>query len=191
VQITVLTSTASLWQFGATPTILLSGKKLQIKDSADPSKRKLQFSSADAAIDTTAPGGINSVSDGALLHVYNPATGDSACFTLANGNWIAKGSPPSPSFKYADKSFTSSACRTAALKDGKQLKVSCVAKVKPIGFDLNEPTQGSVTVVFGSGATRYCMVFGGAAVKKDAPNVFQAQGAPAPPACPESPALCP
>jgi hypothetical protein len=173
-----------------TPVTPLVGRQLQIKDNADPAKRKVQFAIQDPGIDTTAPGGIDSATDGAYLHVYHPATGDSASFTLAKGGWTATGNPPSPAFKYADKTFASSACNTAQVKDAKLLKVSCQSKTKPISYTLNEPSQGSVTAVFGSGMTRYCTTFGGT-VKKDVPNLFQAKSAPAPRSCPAPPKFCP
>jgi hypothetical protein len=132
------------------------------------------------------------MADGAFLHVYNPATGDSACFTLVNGHWLAKGNAANPAFKYSDKAFTSSACKTAAVKDAKQLKVSCQAKVQPISYSLDEPSQGSVAVIFGSGTTRYCAVFGGT-IKRDSGSegAFSALAAPAPASCPTPPAPCP
>src|SRR5262249_34557091 len=121
----------------AIPTTLITGKQLQIKDNADPTKRKLQFSSADAGISTTTPTGIHPATDGAFLHVYTPATGDSACFTLPKNLWTAKGTG-SPSFKYADKAFSAGACAKAQVKNAKALKIGCQAKTKPISYDLNE-----------------------------------------------------
>ncbi len=196
VEITILTSSLSVWaaavRLPLPPSTSIGAKKLLIKDDPNPSRRKIVFLSKDAAIDTTNPAGIDPASEGAFLHVYNSATGDSACFVLPAPFWTAKGRLPSPSFKYSDKNFANGACKTVMIKDGKLLQATCQAKTQPITYSLNEPTQGSVAVMFGSGDTRYCTVLGGTVQKDSATSrQFSAKDAAAPASCPAPPAACP
>jgi cysteine-rich repeat protein len=175
-----------------TPTVFanITGAKLVIKDNANPTKRKIGFSSKDPAIDTAPPAGIDPVADGAYVHVYNSSGGtDSACFTLGAGAWSAKGDPANPALQYKDRIYANGPCKVALAKEG-QLKVKCLAKSQSIPYSLDEPSQGSVAVRFATGTTLYCADFGGDV--KDVPGgLFSAKNAPAPGACPVPPATCP
>jgi hypothetical protein len=77
------------------------------------------------------------------------------------------------------------------VKDGKLLKATCQASVKPIGYTLDEPAQARVVLRFRSGPTVYCAVFDGAAVVQDVPGRFIGRAAPAAAECPWAPAPCP
>jgi hypothetical protein len=79
----------------------------------------------------------------------------------------------------------------ALVKDTKPLKVTCQAKVQPIPYSLDEPSQGTVGVVFTSGQTIYCTNFGGTIKRDVQQSQFSAKDAPAPPSCPTPPIACP
>jgi hypothetical protein len=170
----------------------VSGQKLVIVDNPKATKRKIVFVSKDASVDTTPGTGIDPVSDGASLQVFNAAGGsDAVCVDLPAARWRAKGKSGSPTFKYRDERFASGPCKSATVKDGKRLTVSCQAKAKPIGYSLDEQAQGSVGVRFRSGGTEYCAAFGGTVTKDAQGKAFKAKGAPAPAACPVPDAACP
>jgi 6-phosphogluconolactonase (cycloisomerase 2 family) len=173
------------------PAVPIAGTALLIADPAER-KRKIVFVSKDRRLDTSAGSGIDPVADGALLQVFNDAgTGDSACFDLPAPGWDAKGKPARRTFRYKDKSFARGACRATTVKDGKLLKVVCLAKAKPISYSLDEAAQQRVGVRFRSGATEYCALFGGRVEKDVQRKRFEAKKAPAPAACPVAPAACP
>jgi hypothetical protein len=171
----------------------ISGKKLSIKDRASGPTVGIKFQSRDARITS---GGLNPAADGAWLHVFNSAGGaDSACFHLVAGNWRASGG----TLTYHDTALAASPVKVATLKSG-QLKI--VAKGNgplPITYRLGEPSQGSVGVVFTSGATVLCANFGGTVTRDSGTNPpnpggagqFVAANAVAPGACPMPPDACP
>ncbi len=186
----------------ATP-VPVGGKKLLIKDRpGDATKRVVTVQLQDAAIDTSLATGIDPVADGATLQLYNAnGSGESVCLALPSvaESWRATGKAAQPTYRYRDRFFTNGPCSTAQVKHGKFVKVSCRAKASPIGYSLDEPSQGAVAVRVTSGATTWCAVFGGR-VRRDSgtdPPVdrgrgqFNATGAPAPVACPAPPAACP
>ena len=189
-------NTGFSWFFnGAPPNPTITAKKLAIKDKAgDPTKRKITFQSRDLSISYAA---FNPVVDGALLHVFNSAGGgDSACLDLPSLNWIDKGTK----WTYKDSDLSEGPIKSATIKNG-QIKVSVKGNgPTPIPYTLDEPTQGSVGVVFSSGATGVCTNFGGT-IKKDSgtdpPNPggkgqFSAKDVlVAPGACPSPPVSCP
>lgn len=177
------------------PTI--SGGALLVSDKGSPTTRKLLFQSKDRVIDTGIAG-IDPVRDGAFLHIYNPATGESACLSLPSfGNaWTATGKPDKPTFKYRDATSANGPCTAAKVSDAKQIKVTCRSKSLPIDFSLDEPSQGSLAVRFISGAKTYCTSFGGTIVKDvgtagGKPGQFKAIKAQAPGTCPATPVDCP
>ena len=170
------------------------GKKLDVRDSLDPTRRKITGLLQDQTILLPAAG---SASDptlaGATVTLTNPTTAESATFALPPGPaWKALGNPAgSKGYKYTDGAGANGPCRTLVAKPNKLLKVTCIAKFAPIPFSLDEPTQGSLTlsVAFGGDAP-HCGVFGGE-VKKDsgvghpAPvGRFSAKKAPAAGNCP-------
>jgi cysteine-rich repeat protein len=180
----------------------VSGKKLDVKDGSDPTKRSVAFDSRDPAIDTTQGSGIDPVANGLALQLYDTdGRGESVCLRLPSvaGSWRAKGDPASPVFSYADTRGVNGPCKHAVVKDGKLLKISCAAKLRPIGYSLDEPAQHALAVRVVSGSATYCALFGGT-VKTDSgtdPPIaggrgkFSARDAAAPAACPAPPAPCP
>ncbi len=188
----------------ATPAgvpIAIGGKRLVVKDRpGDPSKRSISFLSRDPAIDTLSTG-VDPVADGATLQIYRAdGSGDAVCLSLPSvgGSWTAGRNAARPSYRYRDPRFAHGPCKTAQLKHGKLLGLSCTAKAQPIDYSLDEPSQGAVAVRFTVGATTWCTVFGGR-VKRDSgtdPPVdggrgkFSATDAPPPAVCPPAPEPC-
>lgn len=186
----------------ATPgaILLLGGKQLVVKDRpGDPSRRTIAFLSKDAAIDTSTATGIDPIADGVTLQLYNASgSGESVCLPLPGAGWRLVGRPSQPSYRYVDAAFANGPCKVGTVKHGTLLKVSCAAKVSPIGYSLDEPMQGTLALRFTSGGATWCAVFGGR-VRRDSgtdPPVaggrgqFSAKDAPAPPACPPAPTTC-
>jgi hypothetical protein len=181
---------------GAAP---VGGKLLLVKDNADATKRKVVFVSMDPAIDTTVGAGVDPVTNGASFQLYNAnGSGESVCLPLPSASWESKGKPPTPSYSYKDPTAAAGPCKAVKVKHGKLLKVICIAKLKPIAYSLDEPTQGTMAVRFTSGSTTYCATFGGDKTVDsgtDPPNShgkgrFKSKNATAVP-CPSAPAPCP
>jgi poly(3-hydroxybutyrate) depolymerase len=166
----------------------VAGKKLALKDDADPARRRLALSLKDPAL-ALAPG-LDPTAGGATLTVFGTgATTDVACLALPAANWKRKGA----GFVYKDKKGTAGPCTGAKLAAGK-LELACSAKVAPIPYTLDEPAQGSVTVRLDSPGQTLCATFGGT-VQKDTSTAagkaqFAAKLAPAPAICP-APPPCP
>jgi hypothetical protein len=168
----------------------VGGKRLVIEDPGAPAKRSITLVSNDPGLDTASGTAMDPTVEGATLHVYNPATGDSACLPLPAAGWTRGGTPAHPVYAYEDKAFLGGPCKSSVVRDGKLLKAACAAKVMPISYTLDEPAQGAVSVAFTSGLTRHCTSFGGV-VKTDRPGKFSASMSPVPSSCPEPPASCP
>lgn len=189
------------WNVTVAPApVRISGKKLAVKDKLDQTKRKIVLVSNDTQIDTSTSGGVDPVANGATLQIYNAnGSGESLCLTLPSASWQASGPPSSPSYTYKDTSFANGPCKVATVRHGKRLKIACLAKVEPIAYSLDEPTQGSIAVRFTSGSITYCASFGGTVSKdsgSDPPVVggkgaFVAKDALAPVVCPAAPIACP
>ncbi len=171
----------------------ISGKQVQIKDRAIGPTLLVKFQSKDPAIVAAAA---DPRADGAYVHVFNSAGGtDSACFHLPAANWRLAGT----AFRYKDTALAASPVKTALLRNG-ALQVNASGKGPlPITYRLGEPSQGSVGVIFQSGALALCTNFGGAVTKDsgtDPPNPggkgqFVAKNAAAPGGCPTPPDTCP
>ena len=141
----------------------------------------------------------NPVANGATIHVFNSNGGtDSACITMPGGpgtHWVNKGTQ----WRYTDNALASGPVKSATIKNG-LLKVTVKGTGPVVTYTLDEPTQGSVGVVFQSGATAFCTNFGGT-IKKDSgtnpPNAggksaFSAKDVlTAPGLCPTPPVSCP
>jgi hypothetical protein len=171
----------------------IDGQKLTIKDRAVGPTLGITFQSRDGRVST---GAIDPTVDGATLHVFNSVGGnDSACFTLPSSNWRRA----SGAFRYVDAKLAASPVKAARVKNGLLKVIAKGNGPTSIGYRLGEPSQGSVGVLFTSGATTWCANFGGV-VKQDSgtdpPNAggkgrFVAKDAPAPGACPTAPVACP
>jgi hypothetical protein len=156
---------------------LVSGRKIALRDNADPTRRKLGWISRDVRI--AAPlAGDRPTLVGATLEVLNPTTGETTTLSMPASGWSERGDG---SFRYVDPSLANGPVHRAQIKGGKYAKLT--AKGDGIAFTLNEPAQGSLAAVLTVGGTRYCTLFGGI-VKADAPGKFVAVQAAAPGACP-------
>jgi len=149
------------------PATAITGRQLLVKDDDDPSRRKLTVQSKDPTLDSSTGTGIDPVTDGASLQLYNANGGsESVCFQLPSAGWRATGTAPLLGYKYKDTAFAHGPCKAAMIKHGKLLKVQCDAKVQPIAYSLNEPAQGVLAVRFTSGTRSFCATFGGT-VRRD------------------------
>ena len=146
--------------------LALSGKKLSVRDhGVDPTRRRIKFVSKDLAIDTPLhTGPATPVDVGATLILTNRTTGESVRFDLpAGARWKGLGAPAGvKGYAYKDADGSAGPCRTVVAKQARVLKASCSAKNAPIGFDLDEASQGSLDVTVALGADKlHCMSFGG------------------------------
>jgi hypothetical protein len=169
----------------------LTGQRLLVRDrDGDPGRRRVTVTSRDPAIVSPAPGSAGDPTlGGARLRVVNPTTLEEAVVDLPAVRWEASGTPPgSKGYRYRDRDLASGPCRSARVRGGARLRVSC--RGAGIPFTLDEPAQGSLaaTVELGTDVVA-CMLFGGAAVTRDTPavggatGVFRARNAPAPAGC--------
>jgi hypothetical protein len=152
-------------QFIDDPT---AGFKLVIKDPgpafAAKRKLKLRLDSNNFLGDGTDP-----TANGAVLQVFNPATGsDAVCWSLAAPFWsFTPATGPNSfnsSFRYLDKEFTGGPVKTASESkhgSGRQLKLSAVATVEPIDYTLDEPSQTAIGAVLSVPVGLRCTGFGG------------------------------
>lgn len=166
------------------PTTRIAGKKLLLRDKdGAPEKRRLVLLSRDPSLSVSAAG--SPVASGARLRVANPTTGEEARIELPSSHWEGLGSPEgSKGYRYKNPFGP---CISAKLVPGKVLKVVC--RGDGIGFGLDEPQQGSLTVTFQPGAQdAFCMSFGGTVKEKPAAlgqsGLFAAKNAFAPTTCP-------
>jgi hypothetical protein len=155
----------------------ISGTKLSLHDGRNASRRRLAWLTKDTHISLPSGSDLPTVS-GMTLEVRNPTTGETTTLPMPAAAWklLAKGG-----FEYSDPSLALGPVRTAVLKAGKLAKIT--AGGSGITLSLDEPSQGSLSVVLTSGSRRYCTLFGGT-VKPDRPGTFVAKNAPAPATCP-------
>jgi hypothetical protein len=171
------------------PLTPVAGTSLRLRDPADASRRTVKMKLKDPLVSTLAALGIDPVVNATSVQLFNTqATGDAACFTLPAPAWTEKPTRQGRRFKYVDSLYANGPCKTAQVRPG-ELKISCKAKVSPIAYSLDEPSQGSIGVVVRSGDSAVCAEFGG--VNKDVPGSFVARNAPRPSACPTPPSPCP
>lgn len=158
-----------------------------------PSKRKIVFTSRDAALAVPPPASDGDPrKSGAALVLFNPTTRESDALTLAAAGWTGVGKPAgSKGYKYSDRHQTAGPCTAAQMKPGKLLKVTC--KGAKITYALSPAPQGSLALTFRAGAgtstVGVCTQFDGGAVLKDTPaligraGTFRGKVTTAPAAC--------
>ena len=170
--------------------VLPLGGYLQVKDrAATPSARLVFLKANDLLLRAIVPGTPGDpTSDDGTLALTNPGSGETVTLALPAANWRPLGTPPgSKGFRYVAGS-PADPCRTVLLR-GTRLTARC--RGDQIGFSLDEPTQGTlgVRLTLGSGALRYCFLFGGT-IRRDTPatgdqvGYFQAVDAPRADVCP-------
>ncbi len=161
------------------PELPIGGRKLVLRDKlGDPSKRFLQFEARDLLVDSARE---DPTAVASFLHVYSAT--DSACIALGAGQWTSEGTW----YGYRDSAHASGACTVGRWKPG-EIRMRC--KGAGIGFSLDEPSQGTVHVAFGTGSLRYCVAFAPPSVTQDVVGRFQARAAE-PGACVPPPSACP
>ena len=170
------TTTTTLAGGGDQP---VSGTSLVLKDSAKTQKRRIVLVSKDGAL--TLGQGAGSGDDptqfGGMLRVRSLTGGFDTTYDLEPIGWRPlKKRDPSKGWKYTK----GNAIKLAVLKNGKLLRIvgRGAGLQHTLGVDPNP-----VDVVFGLGARRYCMTFGGQ--PKFVPGKsYLVRDASAPPACP-------
>ena len=176
VELTVLTSHASLWTVGKRLPQSISGAKLLLKDNADPRKKGLTVTSQDVAI--SVGNGADSVDDptinGGSVSVRTAAGCGGPCddsYPLPKEHWL----PANAGYRYVDKTRVDGPIKVLTFKAGKLIKLA--AKGSALGHSLDsDPAPVTVTVRIGSQV--YCMTFGGTTTFKDG-SKFTAKAAPA------------
>jgi len=150
----------------------VDASKILIKDKG-PAKRQIQVQSKDGDVAKSAAG--DPTSDGVTLHVFSAT--DDLCFALPAPGWQDKGSK----FLYKDSDNNK-----AQIKDGK-LKFKLKGP-SPLGYTLDETSQGTVNVIITAGGQRWCMQC--TTASKDEVGQYLAKDCLAPVTCPAEPPGC-
>jgi len=155
----------------------ISGKKLVVRDTPSP---RLVFLSRDVVPGPTLTGSDDPTFFGAMLTVTG-GNGETVTIDLPASGWKAGGGG---SYRFRNGSAPSgiSGVKTVVIVPGRRLKIFS----RTPNVSLNEPSQGSMTVILDSGSLRYCATFGGT-ITRDEPGKFNAKDAPPPGACPPRP----
>jgi hypothetical protein len=189
VTITVRTVTASIWRIAVPEEVValvpVSGKKLQIKDAADPAKRKLTLQLADANLETPVSGGADDPTcagaggGGASLQVFGTqGSGKVLDVYLPCAGWQPIGAAvDGKGYKYKDAKTLNGPCKTVMLKNRKpgtmgfkkgELKAVCGSSANVLEYDL-EAGEGSIGVRVRTGAgAGWCAELGGVVSRDDA-----------------------
>jgi hypothetical protein len=139
---------------------LISGKKVVLKDNADPSKRKAIFISKDPLLTFS---GINRPTDFGMYLRFSGRCLGTSVFYLPTTHWVEKNGK----FKYKDKDGVDGPVRTAIAKAG---FVKLIAKGSQLDFPLIDTgPQGRLTVFVDTQETSWTAFFGAdnSTIKKD------------------------
>ena len=158
----------------------ISGKKLVLRDTSSP---RLVFVSRDDVPGPTLTGSDDPTFFGAMLTVSSGG-GETVTVDLPASGWQAGGGGQVRTFRFRNSAAPGgiSVVRSVVIVPGRRLKISS----RSPNISLDEPSQGSVTVILDSGTLRYCATFGGA-ITRDQPGRFNARDAAAPGICPPRP----
>ena len=148
----------------------LRGARLNVRDAAgDPAARRLTTLIQDSAVAVPAATTVGDPTlTGATLRLLNPATLETATFSLPAGLWTALGTPPGArGYRYRDPTGSAGPCKAIQVRPGR-LRAVCLGALAPIPFTLDEPTQTALTVSIElGGGEPQCATFGGT-VRRDA-----------------------
>jgi len=156
---------------------LVAGRKLVLRDGADPSRRAVSWLARDARL-IVPQGADRPTIAGASVEVLNPTTGEATTLPMPAAGWSER---PTGVFRYRDPRLAMGPVKVALLRAGRSSKI--VAHGAGIGFTLDEPSQQSLGVVITSGGRRYCTLFGGS-IRVNQAGRFIAVRAPVPNTCP-------
>jgi hypothetical protein len=106
---------------------------------------------------------------GAILDVGNPSTGEWARCTIPAAGWRLNAL--GTIFRYQGGRRAAGGAWALVLRHEKRLNIRGAS----IGLSLDEPAPGALAVVLTMGSHRYCPLFDGGAVKRDAPRRFAAR----------------
>jgi len=155
---------------------LLPGRSLMMNDSA---RDRLMLLVRDSSLTVPTPGGLDDPRTyGASLEIH-AASGEEATISLPASGWTLNHAGTAYHFHGSGPTAT---VKLSAVEAGSKLKIV----TRTTGITLDEPSQGSIGLVFVMGTTRYCVLFGGT-VTRDVPGRFVAKRSTAPAACSESP----
>jgi hypothetical protein len=150
----------------------LFGHKIVFNDHAsNPLRRKLLVAADDGTVLLPLPGSLDDpTSAGAEITIVNPTTLESASFALpAGASWqTVQDATGFVGYLYRDAAGANGPCKSLLARQGGTIKAICTAKLQPLPFSLDEPSQGSLvfSVRLGSYPPQ-CATFGGR-VSKDA-----------------------
>jgi hypothetical protein len=108
----VLASVATATAVVPAEDILISGKKIVVKDDVDAAKRKATAVSKDETLNVT---GLDPTVGGATFYLVSPSSGQqSSTFQMPAGDWSSKNGK----YSYADKDLVNGPVKKAKLKNG-------------------------------------------------------------------------
>jgi hypothetical protein len=164
---------------GTAAVQLLPGRTLTLVKVGGSGPERTVFVAKDAGITIPTPDGPDDPRSGGATLAIHAASGESATLPMPAAGWRLNRAGTVYRFR------GTSPVKSALLKNGKLLRVVATTT----GITLDEPSQGSVGLVFTTGAAgtaRYCADFGGT-VTRDGAGKFFARRADAPPECPGPP----
>ena len=153
------------------------GRTLTLRVLSSGAQRML-FVVRSTAIVAPSPGGPDDPTVVGATVALRAASGESAALDLPASGWSLNAAGTAYRYRNPAAPGGPSAVKVALVKDHATLRVSALST----GITLDEPSQGSVAVLFTTGTTRWCARFGGT-VGRDRPGLFAARNAPAPPSC--------
>jgi hypothetical protein len=156
---------------------LLPGTSLVLRQRASGAQRAAFVVRDSSFVAPTAGGPDDPRTVGASLEI-RANSGESATLDLPSSGWSLNNA--GTAYRYQGGSGDD--VKVSVLRDGARLKV--VARTT--GITLDEPSQGSVALIFKSGGLRVCAEFGGTIVA-DVAGRFVARHSAAPGACPAPP----
>jgi hypothetical protein len=167
------------------PGQTLSGKKMLMKDDADPTRKRVVVVSSDPAVSLGAGNGSTDdpVVHGGSLRILTSGGCGGPCddtYPLPSAGWSYIGAVgANKGYRFRD---TSGPIRLVLVRAGRRVRVVARATSSPLGHELAAPPQ-PVDVVLSTGTTRrLCMEFGGVtAFVVD--TRFTGRNAPAPLSC--------
>jgi hypothetical protein len=162
------------WVLPAAADQPLSGHSLLLKTTS-PGRPALKLFIKDGGFAVPAPASANDPRTGGATLRLKAASGETASLDLPAAGWKLDKTGTGYKFKNPNPAGP---VKSAVARGGKSLKLTALTS----GITLDEPSQGSVSILFVMGTSGYCSTFGGK-IRADSTGLFSARGAPAPGAC--------